>query len=195
MKPLVTFIACSHNESFHNRIFVPSVMNQTDQNFRAVVYNNGPNPDNEISDSLLGIDNIKYIESDMDTGNYGCVNRQTSIDHCKTDYIIQSSVQDYWLPQAVITINTALSQKSPDLLIWNSINHLVGPCVPLDAKLEWSKLDWGNFAISTKLAQMVGINHGDQYCADWLFINDLMNSGLIDMNKVMKIPHILTIHN
>lgn len=193
-KPLITFVACAHNEPEHDRAFIHSIICQTNQDFKALVFHNGHNLD-MLSDMMVsceGRENIWYKQSDSDTGNWGTVNRQTAIQECDTDYIIQTSVQDYWLPQAVDFILRGLESK-PDILVWNSINHLVGPCQVLDAALEWSKLDWGNFCLKTSIAKDVGINHGTTYCADWNFINDCINKGLIKTAK--KTPYILTIHN
>lgn len=193
MEPLITFIATAFNEPAHQCLFVDAMRNQTDKNFEAIVYHNGHS--SLLSAYIDGIEEIEYEESDINTGMWGTVNRQTAIEECNTGYIIQTSVQDYWLPQAVEYINKLLSEQKPDILLWNSINHLVGPCQVLDAQLAWSKVDWGNFAIRTDIAKKVGIQHGDKYTADWLFIQDVMNSGLVDQSKIIKCQGIFTIHN
>ncbi len=163
---------------------------QSDWNFEAVVINNGPN--SEMNEYVSGLRNIRYEESKIDTGNWGTDNRNWCISACQTPYIIQTSIQDYFLPDAVKFINQMLVQ-SPDAAIWNSINHLIGSCQMLDCELKWSKVDWGNVAIKTSIAQQIGIKHGDQYCADWLFFNDCIQAGLL--KKVIKSSGILTIHN
>jgi hypothetical protein len=201
-KPLITFIAPAHNEPEYDRVFVTSMLAQTCQEFHAVVFNNGPDEehiDSWIIDQNVGwseeySDHIQFKKSVTDSGNWGTKNRQTAIEECRTEYIIQTSISDYWLPQAVDIITKAL-QANPDsdILVWNSINHLIAPCRVLDAELAWSKLDWGNFAIRTSIAKEVGINHGHTYCADWNFITDCLNKGLI--KKAIKLQDILTIHN
>lgn len=194
---LVTFIATSFNEPWFNRAFINSIIAQTDNsNFKAIVFNNGPSTVEAIDKQIqedIHLDCLIYKESKINTDNWGTVNRQTGIEECETEYIIQTSIQDYWLPQAVEYINKALIEYSPDILIWNSINHLTGLCEVLDAQLAWSKIDWGNFAIKTDIAKKIGIKHGDQFCADWLFIKDCIDSGLV--KNVKKINGVLTIHN
>jgi len=188
MEPIVTFVATAHMEDRWHRSFIQSMKVQTDQSFWAEVIHNGPMDDTWYTDG-----NIEVWDSEVNTGNWGTANRQTAIDECTTEYIIQTSVQDYWLPQAVEYINKVLKEQQPDILIFNSINHLVGPCMVLDAALEWSKVDWGNFAIRTDIAKKVGINYPSQYCADWLFIKDCIDSGLL--KTVLKLDRVLTIHN
>ncbi len=198
----VTFVATAHNEFPSNRVFIDSILNQTQKvsegGWKAVVWHNGDWGHADHHTWNFKCDGFthqpEYKCSETDEGNWGTKNRQEAINECDTDYIIQTSVQDYWLPQAVEYILKGL-ETSPDILVWNSINHLVGPCQVLDAQLAWSKLDWGNFAIRTDIARKVGINHGDKYTADWLFMQDALNSGLVDKSKILKINAVLTIHN
>lgn len=197
---ILTIIAPAYQEKSYNMVFIDSMLNQTRQGgWKAVCIHNGP-ADNDSGfayrcKELLDDKRLRFKSSLENTGKYGCNNRQWCIDTCSTEYILQTSVQDYWLPQAMEYIIGTLEKNRPDILIWNSINHLVGPCQVLNSELEWSKVDWGNFCIRTDIAKKVGINHGDAYCADWGFIVDVLQSGLVDKNKIMKLPYILTIHN
>jgi len=190
MESLITFIATAFNEPFYNKSFITSIMMQTDKNFNAIVWNNGLAniPDNVIDNDIL------YRSSERNTGNWGTANRQQAIDECTTEYIIQTSVQDYWLPQSVEYINKVLDEHKPDILIWNSVNHLVGPCQVLDSTVAWSKIDWGNFALRTDIARKVRIRQSE-YCSDFLYLQDLIQGGHIDPKKIMKLPLLLTIHN
>ena len=185
----ITFVATAHKEDKWHRHFISSMKAQTDQNFWAEVIHNGP-----MDETWNTTGNIDMTDTPVNTGMWGCANRQQAIDECDTDYIIQTSVQDYWLPQAVQYINEAIVKHQPHILIWNSVNHLVGPCQVLDAQLAWSKVDWGNVAIRTDIARKVRIQQ-KEYCADWLFIKDILDKNLVDRNKILKINALLTIHN
>lgn len=189
MKPLMTFCAMAHNEPTHNRLFIDSMLSQTNRNWQAIVFHNGPN---EELPKLLTDPRFTYMQSEEDTGQWGTINRQWCIDNCDTKYIIQTSVQDYWLPQAVEMMHKALVQD-PDIVLWNSINHLVGPCRVLEAELAWSRVDWGNFAIRAGIAKRIGIQHGTQFTADWLFIKDCIEEQLL--RKIIRQPFVYTIHN
>lgn len=195
---ILTLIAPAYQEKYYNMAFVDSMLNQTKQDgWDVICIHNGPVGDGDFwsKGHRLVRSNFTFTTSLDNTGNWGIANRQQAITECDTEYIIQTSIQDYWLPQAMEYILKAIERYTPDLIIWDSINHLVGPCKVLESKLEWARIDWGNFAIRTEIAKKVGINHGDQYCADWLFIQDVINSGLVDEKKILKIPYILTIHN
>lgn len=203
---ILTLVAPAYQEKSYNMVFIDSMLNQTKQDgWKAVCIHNGEaTPESAFRKKAVELynriqrdnDNRWVIEeSKENTGKYGCDNRQTIVDTCDTEYILQTSIQDYWLSQSMEYIIGTLEKNKPDILIWNSINHLVGPCQVLNSELEWSKVDWGNFCIRTDIAKKVGINHGDAYCADWGFIVDVMQSGLVDKNKIMKLPYVLTIHN
>lgn len=193
-RPLVTFVAVAYMEPRHNRPFIDSMLNQIDGNWQAIVYHNGPN--DKLREHIAGYNDSRliYMESETNEGNWGTGNRQRAIDICDTSYIVQSSIQDYWLPQAVEYINETIQNNDPQIIVWNSINHLVGPCVKLDGQLAWSKCDWGQFALKTWIARKVGIKRGDVYCGDWAFVEDVLKSGYISKQPI-KLPKILTIHN
>ena len=156
-EPIVTFVACAHMEQRHNRPFVEAMLNQIDTNWKAIVYHNGPNANMKKWVESYYDERLIYIESDIDEGNWGTANRQRAIDICTTSYIVQSSIQDYWLPQASKYINETIAKHDPQIMVWDSINHIVGPCLKLDGQLAWSKCDWGQFALKTWIAKKVGI--------------------------------------
>lgn len=192
-KPLVTFVATAHFEEPWNTPFIDSIRSQKDPNWKTIIYHNGHN--NSLRDRIgfLMDDRITYLESEADEGNWGTANRQRAIDICNTPWIVQTSIQDYWLPEAVGYINNAIEKNKAEIIYWNSINHVVGPCLVLDGQLAWSKCDWGQFALRTPIAQKVGIKRGDVYCGDWAFVSEVLSSGLI--KQTVKINGVLTCHN
>jgi len=193
-EPLVTFIAVCHNEVRHNRPFIDSMLSQIDTNWKAIVYHNGPNERMKEWVESYHDERLIYMESAVDEGNWGTANRQRAIDTCTTSYIVQTSIQDYWLPQAVKYINETIVKHDPQIMVWDSINHLVGPCLKLDGQLAWSKCDWGQFALKTWIAKKVGIKRGDVYCGDWAFVEEVLKSGYISKQPI-KLGAILTCHN
>jgi len=191
MSKSLTICSTAHYESIHDRIFIDSMLNQTNQNFKAIILHNGPN--DEMRQYVEGkAANIIYHESKVDSGMYGCKNRQWAIDHCDTDYILQTSIQDYYLPEAIEYIQKMLDQE-PDCALFNAINHIVAPCQILDCQLAWSKIDWGMAVVRTSIAKKIGIKHGGDYTADWQFFKGCMDVGLF--KKILKSSGILTIHN
>ena len=196
-KPIVTIVAVCFNEEQYNMPFVDSMLNQTvTDGWQVYLLHNGPADScrgyKQIQQRIQGDNRFLCRESETNTGNWGCDNRKWAIDNCTTPYILQTSVQDYMLPDAMKYILSMLEQK-PDCALFNAINHIVAPCQMLDCQLAWSKIDWGMAAVKTSIAKQVGISQPAAYTADWIFFNECIQRKLF--NKVLKNSGILTIHN
>ncbi len=188
---MVTFIAPAYNETVETYIFIGSLLSQKNPDWKAIIYHNGPNKWLKYFVQSFADNRLIYKESESNTGAWGTYNRIDALEnHVDTDYVVQSSVQDYWLPNAVSSI---IDHKGNDFIYWNSINHLAGYENMLDCIPVIDHIDWGNFAIKTNIARMVGINKPLEFTADGLFVTDCMNSGLI--KSQVKLNRILTIHN
>jgi len=183
---MTTFIAPAHYESNCNMAFIDSMLNQTSKDWRAIVIHNGENEELSKDKRLLD-PRFEFIETE-DSGAWGTYNRITCIENCKTEYIIQSSIQDMWIKTAVEEINKC----NEDFLYWNSLNHIFGYSL-LDSLPVTGRIDWGNFRVKTEIAKKVGISRPTEFCADGIFVHDLMKSGLV--KSIRKINKILTIHN
>lgn len=183
----VTFIAPAYQEVHDIYMFLGSLLCQTNPNWEVMVYCNGPNE--AIRDAIRALNDprVSYYQSDENTGYWGCYNRIDALGKVTTPWVVQTSVQDYWLPCAV---NDILSAQDADLIYWDSLHHYFA-YERLFSQLQPGSIDWGNFAISTDLARRVGINHPQEFMADGLFIKDAMETS----PRVSKISKILTIHN
>ncbi|MBE2290101.1 MAG: hypothetical protein IAE95_11135 [Chitinophagaceae bacterium] len=205
---MVTFIAPSFKEDFDPHVFIGSLLCQRNKNWKAIIYNNGPNPwlkhfVEETQEpkhryelwlkSLIERfkdDRIIYRESPQNTGAWGCYNRIDALmNMVDTEYVVQTSIQDYWLPNAVDAI---AANHGADFIYWNSIHHHLN-YKELHAIPKVSYIDWGNFAVKTDIARKVGINHPEAFTADGFFVRDCIASGLIV--KPVKLEQVLTIHN
>jgi glycosyltransferase involved in cell wall biosynthesis len=177
----ITFILTRHNESMVNMPCIDSIRAQKNPLWKMIVFNNGKSPDPLSYDDSR----ITYIESDRDTGAWGTANRQYAIDHLvDTPYIVNTSVQDYYLPCTVDLINEYAAQ-GVDLIHWQAINHLFRYSV-LNGEIAWGQVDWGQFAIKTNIIP-------SEFCSDWFTLQACLQSGLV--NNIHKIDKILTIHN
>jgi hypothetical protein len=186
---MITFIATSHKEKNEAHMFISSLLLQTNPNWKCIIYNDGQNDFirnvvNKYNDSR-----ISYYESENVTGFWGHHNRKKALDLVNTDFLIQTSIQDYYIPTAVDDI---LSQtNNNDLILFNCLhNHFkysVLYCEPMVGKV-----DWGSHAIRTSIAKEVGIRFPESSTSDGIFVVDCMSHiGL----RYCKIEKILTVHN
>jgi len=205
---MVTFIAPSFEEEFDPYVFIGSMLCQRNPDWKAIIYNNGPNPwlkefaEDVVSPKVryhpwlksvvesFNDERLIYKESPANNGAWGCFNRIDALNNMvDTEYVVQTSVQDYWLPNAVDMI---LMHRGADFIYWNSIHHHLEFNV-LQSLPAVHHIDWGNFAIKTSIARKVGIRHPEEFTADGFFVRDCIAEGLII--KPVKIEKVLTIHN
>lgn len=188
---MVTFIAPAFNERIESYIFIGAMLCQQDTNWKAIIYHNGPNKWLRYFVDSFADKRLTYRESPVNSGAWGTFNRIDAINNwVDTEYVVQTSIQDYWFPNAVKCIG---EHQDMDFIYWNSINHLTGYERLLDCEPIINRIDWGNFAIKTEIARKVGINKPEEFTADGLFVTDCVNSGLI--HRQLKLNQILTIHN
>lgn len=186
------FIAPAYNEQPWQIPFIDSMIAQRDTGWDAVVFHNGPSDTMRTRIAVIGDSRLQYEESSSDSGQWGTMNRATAIRYiAENGYIVQTSVQDYWLPHAVQMIRQQMATQ-PSIITWDSINHLTGPGV-LQCELAWSKVDWGNFALRVDIAKELGIQRPTEFCSDWYTIQEGLNRGYF--TDRIHIPFVLTIHN
>lgn len=187
---MITFIAACYNEVDSVFGFISSMRCQTNPNWKLVIYQNGKNTDIENIVKSFNDSRILYIESENNTGFWGCYNRIHALNEIvDTEYVIQTSIQDYYIPIAVQEI---LNYAGCDLIYYNCIHNHISHNI-LETELQISKIDWGCFAIKTNIAKKVGIRFPKEFAADGLFIQDCMSSNIV--NNTFKINKVLTVHN
>lgn len=199
MEPQLTIIATAYGEPEHNRVFVDSMLNQTYKDFRIVIIHNGENStfrewcngDAYQYGKIGSNKNFLYRESSLNTGNWGIENRIAALNGCDTEYILQTSIQDYYIPIFIEEVTKAMESK-PDIITFPALNHIFGYAT-VPGILAHSRIDWGQFILRTEVAKQGTIMTGPIPCADWYYLEDIMKKGLLKNH--IHIPKILTIHN
>lgn len=191
--PYITFIAPAANEEKNNRIFVESMLAQRDSNWKAIVFHNGSNPEMKQWIESYNDSRLVYEESDINTGMWGTLNRQTALTYIvDTPYVVQTSIQDYWLQHAVTELNKVIVAMEPDMITWQAINHLFRYGI-LTGEIAYGHIDWGQWCVKTEYIKKVGIQKGNEFSSDWHTLQAVIQSGQI--KNVQKLDKILTIHN
>jgi glycosyltransferase involved in cell wall biosynthesis len=189
---MITFIATSHGESAQYRPFIDSILAQKDTNWKAIVYNNGSNPQLKEWVEAIGDTRLSYVESTKDTGQWGTINRADAIQRLvDTEYVVNTSVQDYYTQNTVQELNKAI-QEGHDLISWRGINHLFSFC-EVNGELAFGMIDWGQWCVKTDYIRKTGIVNGREFASDWFTLKAIIDSRQIKNYK--KINSILHIHN
>lgn len=188
-KPIVTFIAISYQETNEIFMFIGMLKCIKNPNWKAIIYHDSPNQWMKEQVEYLKDDRISFIEAPINRGSWGAYNRIDALKMVDTDFVIQTTIQEYYTPNIVDELE---KQKTNDLIYWAVVHHSFDYAV-LDSTPVRGQIDWSNFALRSHIARKVGINHPDSYIADGLFIEDVMKSGLV--KKAYKIKKILNIKN
>lgn len=189
IEPIVTFVLIAYGETNEPYVSLGSLLCQKSPNWKAIVWHDGPNDNMRTMVEGFNDPRISYREEEVNSGTWGVYNRIRSLDVVDTEYMIQTTVQEYYSPVVVTAIET---NKDADIVLWNVSHHHFG-YQTLDSQLAVKRIDWSNFAIKTEIAKQVGINHPKDFCADGMFIQDCVASGLI--KKGVKIPRVLSVKN
>lgn len=137
---MITFIATTYREKYAPHVFIGSMLCQTNPNWKAIIYHNGANPVLEKLVASFNDSRLTYRETLFDTGCWGCRNRIDALHHIvDSPYVVQTSIQDYWAPNAVAEI---LDHAPADFIYFNSTHHSFGYQI-LDAEPVISRIDWG----------------------------------------------------
>jgi len=186
---MITFISTSYKETYEAYLFISSLLLQTNKNWKCIIYNDGKN--NFVKDVVTHFNDnrISYYESPISRGFWGHYSRIDALDLVDTEFLIQTSIQDYYIPSAVDDILSM--SKISDIILFNSLhNHFrykVLSCVP-----QINRVDWGSHAIRTDIAKKIGIRLPKSSTSDGYFVVDCMNYPGIRYHKIEKV---LTVHN
>ena len=186
----ITFVLLAFNEQYDFHVSLGSLMCQTNPNWKAIVFHNGPNRNLQLQIERIFPDRrISYVETTENNGA-GDINRDTAYKTLvDTEFTVSTSIQDFYLPNTVEEILKVA--EGQDFIYWNSINQHVHDNHILDCEPKPRFIDWGNFAIRTDIAKGVEIPHLDDPMGDGHFVERAMKTEL----RSKKISKILTVHN
>lgn len=187
---MITFIATAYKEKEQCFSFISSLLCQTDSRWKCIIYCDEYNSYIEYACSIFNDSRIEIVYNEIASGFWGHNNRKYALDNLvDSEFIIQTSIQDYFIP---ITVNEILSVKDQyDFIYYESLhnhkNYDILNCIPIV-----NNIDWGNFAIRTNIAKKVGIHNIESSTCDGLFVESCMKYPFLRVHKINKI---LTIHN
>lgn len=188
-KPIVTFVVITYKEQWEPYMFIGMLKCMKNPNWKAIIWHDGPNATMKAIVEAFGDERIQYMENEENKGSWGCYNRIAALDMVDTEFVVQTTIQEYYLPVFVDYIE---QNKNNDLIYWPCIHHSFDYNI-INAEPVRGRMDWSNFALKAHIARKVGINHPGAYMADGLFIEDVMKSNLV--KKKIRIERILNIKN
>jgi hypothetical protein len=186
---MITFLSTAYKETIDSYQFISSLMLQKNPNWKCIIHCDEKNKYIEECVNFFNSDKITIIYNETPTSFWGHYNRKKTLDLVNTEFVIQTSIQDYYTPNTVDELISNLIDC--DMVMFNCIHNHFNYNV-LDSTPVRCRIDWGSFVLRTDIAKKVGINQPEsQYC-DGIFIEECMKYPNIRTKKINKI---LTVHN
>ncbi len=189
---MITFIATAYRETLQANTFINSLLLQTDDRWKCIVFADGGN--DYIKDMIDRINDprISYYASEKVKGCWGNANRKHALDWIvDTDFVIPgASIQDYYIPTAVEEINKHINNY--DFIYYECIHHDKDYEL-LNTNLRAGEIDWGSFALRTNIAKETGITDFCNPLTDGMFVERCFNKHP-DLRHI-KINKFLFVHN
>jgi len=186
---MITFIATSYNETYEAYMFISSLKLQTNHNWKCIIYNDGPNDFIKNVVNQFNDDRITYYESKKTMGFWGHYNRKSALKYVDTEFLIQTSIQDYYIPTTVKEILNVNSTY--DLILFNSLHNHFNYTI-LNSVPKITRVDWGCHVIRTKIAKSIGIQNPKSSVCDGIFVENCLKYPSLRYHKIEKV---LTTHN
>jgi hypothetical protein len=185
---VITFIATAHEEKNEVFLFISSLLLQTDPRWKCIIYSDAPNQYIKDAVNQFNDERITYVENKEPTKFWGHYNRKKALEEMvDSEFVIQTSIQDYYLPFAVKEI---LDCSEYDFIFFNCLHHHF-PTKFLITNPKTYEIDWGSFAVRTKIAKQVGIQQPESFICDGIFVENLFSTKI----KAIKTNFFLTVHN
>jgi len=119
---MITFLVTAYKESIDVYQFVSCLILQKNPNWRCIIHCDERNDYIKTSVDFFNDGRIRLIFNESPTKYWGHFNRQKTLNEVNTDYVIQTSIQDYYTPNTVDVLLTEL--KNCDMVLFNCI-HII----------------------------------------------------------------------
>jgi hypothetical protein len=186
---MITFLATSYEETIDSYQFISSLMLQKNPNWQCIIHCDKKNNYIEECVNFFKSDKITIIYNETPTSYWGHYNRKKTLELVNTEFVIQTSIQDYYTPNTVDELISNLIDC--DMVVFNCIHNHFNYNV-LDSTPVRCRIDWGSFVLRTDIAKKVGINQPESQHCDGIFIEECMKYPGIQAKKINKV---LTVHN
>lgn len=186
---MITFVATAYKETIDAYQFISCLLLQTNPNWKCIIYCDEPNSYIKKCIETFDDSRISYKENIKATGFWGHYNRQEALYNLvNTEYVIQTSIQDYYTPNTVDLISQNINKY--DFIFFNCIhNHRNHNILISEPKCTF--IDWGSFVVKTEIARNIGYII-ESATSDGLFVEECFK---IKDLKSIKIDKVLTVHN
>jgi len=188
----ITIIVASYKGYSEIEVMINAFLSQKKQNWKMIIGHDGPDSKMEqiVSRYTKKHDNIMYFNSEKRMNLWGHNLRNMAMKMVDTEWLIHTNDDNYYVPTFTQEIDNTSRQGNVDVITYNCI-HSYFNYISFKPMMKKSKIDMGQFAIKTKIANQIKFIESKP-SADGDFINEVVR----DFHpKVKYINKNLFIHN
>ncbi len=211
----VSIVAVSYERLGELKVFVQSVVNQTQKNWKLHVMHDGHNDDFcSIMEKYFRDDptRITYECTNIRFNDYGHSLREIGLEKASGEYILITNADNYYAPKALEFINDAIAynaSQKPDVVMFDMIhshknlgnrknfgNREAPSYSFFEVIYKRNYIDIGAAIVERELAQNAGFDD-KSFAADATYYENILKKKLESGSRlvVTKIPRVLLVHN
>jgi glycosyltransferase involved in cell wall biosynthesis len=195
----IEFIIPTYNRPHHLMCLLNSLCAQTSDEWVAHVIADSPPQDtlDKIIKYFKNDDRIRFTILPERHNDWGHTPRNIGLELATEEWVLMTGEDNYYTPKFVELFLTA-SKSKPNInfvycdMVHNWLNY---DYIHIKSKLEYGKMDIGNFISKTEFTKQINIDtkFAD---SDWKFIFEYVNKFVNNSNEnVIYIPKTLYVHN
>ena len=204
----IDIVAVAHKRFGELKVFVQSMINQTQNNWTLHVLHDGANE--EFCNIMEGYRHEKPMQITYECSNerfndYGHSLREIGLKKATGQYILITNADNYYAPKTFEFINIAIknSDHKPDVIMFDMVHSHRNAGVTKAPRYSFFKvsyrrnfIDMGAAVVEKSLAQSAGFSD-KSFAADATYFENILNKKLENRSRLIltKIPRVLLVHN
>lgn len=186
---MITYIVVGYNYTFQWDLSAISLALQTDNRWKAIFINDGPDSNARSILSKYKDLPIMYIETESRQGVWGHNCRAEALKYVDTEWVNISNGDNYIVPMANQILLDSI--EGSDVVMTNLVHSYFNYTL-FDTRFSIAYTDMCNFIVRSDIAKNVGFNHRT-YAADGLFCEDIKKA--YPNLRIKKLNTCLWVHN
>lgn len=204
----IGIVAVAHKRFGELKVFVQSMINQTQNNWTLHVLHDGVNE--EFCNIMEGYRREKPMQITYECtserfNDYGHSLREIGLKKATGQYILITNADNYYAPKTLEFIDIAIknSEHKPDVIMFDMVHSHRDPGIKKAPRYTLFKvsykrnfIDMGSAVVETSLAQSAGFSD-KSFAADATYFENILNKKLENGSRLIltKIPRVLLVHN
>jgi glycosyltransferase involved in cell wall biosynthesis len=191
--PRLTIVIATYKQELALDCLLASLVCQTLQNFKVLVFHDGPNPATAAVVESYAREHparFEYMASPERFNDYGHSLRTIGIDKANTDYVLLTNGDNYYAPRFVEFMFEAIDRYGLDVAFCDMV-HSYGYKFFRTRPFR-NRIDLGCFMVRTSAAKTVGFRD-KTYSGDATYFEDLLTK--LPAPVVGKVNKVLMVHN